>query len=225
MSRMILIVEDEKRIAAWVQTYFERAGFATLVAHDGHDGIELARTQAPDLIILDLMLPKMGGMAVCRTLRSESDVPIIMLTAKGTQPDRIDGLETGADDYIVKPFDPNEVVARAKAVLRRVKGRAQRRLTCGAIVLNEETGQVSVAGQPVTLSQSQFSLLATFMRHPNQLLSRQQLIAFAFDNDYDGYDRAIDTHIRRLRKQLAANGKQPIETVYGAGYRLIVEEA
>jgi len=224
MNRSVLIIEDDKRIADWIKIYFERAGYVAEIAHDGEAGLSLARSLAPDLIVLDLMLPRLDGMEVCRILRRESDVPIIMLTAKGAQPDRIAGLEGGADDYIVKPFDAEELVARAKAVLRRANGRVQQELVCGMLTLDESTQQVTLDGQPVKSSQAQFALLAAFMRHPNQVLSRDQLIALAFDDDFDGYDRAIDTHVRRLRKLIHRGDYQPIQTVYGAGYQFVVED-
>ncbi len=223
MSRMILIVEDDTRIANWVKVFFEQAGFAADVAHDGETGLDLARRLSPDLIVLDLMLPRLSGIELCRILRRESDVPIIMLTAKEGHADRIEGLESGADDYVVKPFDPEEVVARANAVLRRVHDKVQQVLRCGAITINVTTQRVTVAGQAVILSQAQFALLATFMRHPNRVLTRDQLIAHAFDDDFDGFDRAIDNHILRLRKLIAVDGRQPIQTVYGAGYKFVME--
>ncbi len=166
MSGRVLIIEDDTRIANWVKVYFERAGFSAEVAHDGETGLELARDLAPDLVILDLTLPRLDGVELCRILRSESDVPIIMLTAREAHADRIIGLDGGADDYIVKPFDPDEVIARAGAVLRRVKGKVQRVLTRGSITLNETTQSVTVDGEPVVLSQAQTALLATLMRHP-----------------------------------------------------------
>lgn len=176
------------------------------------------------LIVLDLMLPRLDGMALCRILRRESDVLIIMLTAREAHADRINGLESGADDYVVKPFDPDEVVARAKAVLRRVSDRVRQTLTCGNITLDIATERVTVDGQAIDLSHAQFVLLAVFMRHPDQVLTRDQLIALAFDNDFDGFDRAIDNHIHRLRKQIEREGQQPIQTVYGAGYKFVVED-
>ncbi|MBW2710247.1 MAG: response regulator transcription factor, partial [Deltaproteobacteria bacterium] len=211
-------------------------------------GLELARSTNPDIIVLDLMLPLLNGMEVCKILRAESGVPIIMLTAKGAQLDRINGLESGADDYIVKPFDPDELIARAKAVLRRTQGKVQKSLRYGILSLNESTQDVRLAGEEIKLSQAQFALLSAFMRHPNQVLSRYQLIALAFNNDFDAYDRAIDTHIRRLRKlihkgdffdaydraidthirrlrKLIHKGDfQPIQTVYGAGYKFVEED-
>ena len=225
MSVTVLIVEDDTRIANWVKLYFERAGFSAEVTHDGQSGLMLARNLAPDLIILDLMLPRLDGVELCRILRRESDVPIIMLTAREAHAERIVGLDSGADDYIVKPFDPDEVVARAHAVLRRVRDRVQQVLTRGNITLNETTGVVTVDEDPVTLSQAQIALLSTFMRHPNQLLTRDQLISLAFNDDFDGFDRAIDSQIARLRRQITRDGSQPIQTVYGAGYRFLVENA
>ena len=224
MSGTVLIVEDDTRIANWVKVYFERSGFCAEVAHDGKSGLALARDLAPDLIILDLMLPGLDGVELCRVLRRESDVPIIMLTAREAPAERITGLDSGADDYVVKPFDPDEVIARAHALLRRVKDKVQRVLTRGSITLNETTGFVTVDEEPVSLSQAQMALLSTFMRHPNQVLTRDQLISLTFNDDFDGFDRAIDSQIARLRKQIDRDGRQPIQTVYGAGYRFVVED-
>ena len=224
MSGTVLIIEDDSRIANWVKVYFERAGFSAEVSHDGESGLALARNLAPDLIVLDLMLPRLDGVALCRILRQESDVPIIMLTAREAHAERIIGLDSGADDYIVKPFDPEEVIARADAVLRRVKGRVQRVLTRGNIILNETTRSVTVNDKPLSLSQGQVALLATFMRHPNQVLSRDQLISLTFNHDFQGFDRAIDSQVARLRKLIRREGSQPIKTVYGAGYKFVVEE-
>ena len=224
MNGTVLIIEDDTRIANWVKVYFERAGFSAEVAHDGESGLELARDLAPDLVILDLMLPRLDGVELCRVLRRESDVPVIMLTAREAPAERITGLDSGADDYVVKPFDPDELIARAHALLRRVKDRVQQILTRGNITLNETTGVVMVNEEPITLSQTQIALLSAFMRHPNQVLTRDQLISLTSNNDFDGFDRAIDSQIARLRKQINRDGRQPIQTVYGAGYRLVVEE-
>ncbi len=224
MSGKVLIIEDDTRIANWVKVYFERAGFSAEVTHDGESGLALARNLAPDLIVLDLMLPRLDGVALCKTLRRESDVPIIMLTARETHAERIIGLDSGADDYIVKPFDPEEVIARADAVLRRVKGRVQRVLTRGNITLNETTRSVTVNDKPLIMSQGQVALLATFMRHPNQVLSRDQLISLTFNHDFQGFDRAIDSQVARLRKLIRRDGRQPIQTVYGAGYKFVTKD-
>ena len=224
MNRAALIIEDDTRIANWVKAYFERAGFSAEIAHDGESGLALARSLSPDLIILDLTLPRLDGVELCRILRRESDVPIIMLTAREAHAERILGLDSGADDYIVKPFDPDEVIARAKAALRRVKGKVQQVLTRGNITLNETTRSVTVNEEPVTLSQAQIALLSTFMRHPNQALTRDQLISLTFNHEFDGFDRAIDSQIARLRKQISRDGSQPIQTVYGVGYRFTTED-
>ena len=224
MSGTVLIIEDDARIAHWVKVYFERAGFCAEITRDGESGLALARNLTPDLIILDLTLPRLDGVALCRILRRESDVPIIMLTAREAHTERIIGLDSGADDYIVKPFDPEEVIARAHAVLRRVKGRVQHVLTCDKITLNETTRSVTVNDEPVILSQAQIALLSTFMRHPNQVLTRDQLISLTFNHGFDGFDRAIDSQIARLRKQISRDGKQPIQTVYGVGYRFVTED-
>ena len=223
MGRTVLIIEDDTRIANWVRVYFERAGFSAEVAHDGESGLALACDLAPKLVILDLTLPRLDGVELCRILRRESGVPIIMLTAREAPAERVLGLDSGADDYVVKPFDPDELIARAEAVLRRVNDRVQQVLTRGNITLNETTGVVTVDEEPVTLSQAQIALLSTFMRHPNQVLTRDQLISLAFNNDFDAFDRAIDNQVARLRRQINRNGSQPIQTVYGAGYRFVVE--
>jgi len=221
LNHSILIIEDETRIAEWIKIYLERAEFSTEIAFDGREGLKKARSYNPDLIILDLMLPFLDGMDLCRILRRESEVPIIMLTAKGAKEDRINGLDGGADDYIVKPFDPDELVVRVKAVLRRYKGQVQSVLTCGKITLDENTRDVLIDGETVKLSQAQFAILSAFMHHPNILLTRSQLIEQAFNNEFESFDRAIDTHIRRLRKLINRDNFEPIQTIYGAGYRLI----
>ena len=224
MRGTVLIVEDDTRIANWVRVYFERAGFSAQVTHDGESGLALARALKPDLIILDLMLPRLNGVELCKILRRESEVPIIMLTAREAPAERIAGLDSGADDYIVKPFDPEEVVARADAVLRRVRGRVQQVLTRGRITLNETTLSVTVNGEPLMLSQAQTALLSALMRHPNQVLTRDQLISLTFSHGFDGSDRAIDSQVARLRKLINRAGRQPIQTVYGAGYKFVVED-
>ena len=224
MSGIVLIIEDDRRIASWVKVYFERAGFSAEVAHDGESGLALARGLAPDLMILDLMLPRLDGVELCRILRRESDVPIIVLTAREAPAERVAGLDSGADDYVVKPFDPDELIARAHALLRRAKDRVQQVLARNNITLNETTGIVTVGEEPVTLSQAQIALLSTFLRHPNQVLTRDQLISLAFNDDFDGFDRAIDSQVARLRKQINRDGREPIQTVYGTGYRFVVED-
>ena len=157
-------------------------------------------------------------------LRRESDVPIIMLTDREAHAERVIGLDSGADDYIVKPFDPEEVIACAGVVLRRVKGKVQQVLTRGSTTLNVTTGVVTVNEEPVTLIQAQTALLSTFIRHPNHVLTRDQLISLTFNDEFDGLDRAIDSRIARLRRQINRNGSQTIQTVYSAGYRFVAED-
>ena len=228
MKQTILVVEDEERIAHWVQTYVENAGYACLVVHNGREAINLARSEAPDLIVLDLMLPEVDGWTVCETVRKESDVPIIMLTARGAEHDIINGLKMGADDYLTKPFSPAELVARIEANLRRTSGnKGDAPLAAGDLHLDPKTRECHIGGEPVTLTANQFDLLAFFMQHPHQVFSREQLIDNVFGIDYDSYERAIDIHIRRLRTKIEADPSNPkyIQTVFGAGYRFHPEDA
>ena len=220
----VLIIEDEKRIAHWIQTYFERDGFQTVVTHNGREGFHLAHSENPDLIILDLMLPGMDGIEVCNKLRQGSDVPIIMVTARDKERERIHGLDTGADDYVVKPFSPNELVARARALLRRVQGKTQQQLQAGPITLNLDAYTCTIKDKTVRLSRTHFAILETLMRHPNQVLSRDQLLDYTFTDGVDVIDRTIDSHIRRLRCQIEPDPKNPqfIQTVYGVGYKFVI---
>src|SRR5690554_1893489 len=217
----VLIIEDKQRIAGWIKVYLERAGYVARIEKDGESGLEAARSAGPSLIILDLMLPGIDGMEICRRLRRSSDVPIIMLTAKGAKRDRISGLDGGADDYIVKPFDPDELVVRVKAVLRRHKGRVQQTVTCGRFFLDEGSQVVYRDDEPLPLSHAQVAVMRAFMRHPNTVLTRSQLMEQAFDEDHDAYERAVDAHIKRLRKIVHSDGFAPIRTVYGSGYKLV----
>ena len=230
MDQTVLIVEDETRIAHWVQSYFEQAGFQTLVTADGYEGLEFALTKQPDIVILDWMLPGMDGLEVCKGIRRESNVPIIMLTAKGKEIDRILGLELGADDYVVKPFSPDELVARARAVLRRVAVSAAASdekdvLRVGDVVLDTAAFLCTVNGEEVELSRIQFALLETLMRHNGRALTRQKLLDAAFAGDYEGFERTIDVHIRRLRRRIETDPGNPqyIVTVFGVGYKFAVQ--
>jgi two-component system OmpR family response regulator len=221
LEAKILIVEDEIRSAKWMQTYLERAGFITIVAHDGQTGLSIARSEKPDLILLDLMLPVLSGSELCRILRLDSDVPIIMLTAKGSIDDRITGIEGGADDYIVKPFEPDEVVVRINAILRRTMGKMKKILNCGLISVDEECETVYIGKEIVLLSHTQFAILLFLLKNQGVVFTRGQIIEQVFNESFDAYERAIDTHIRRLRKLIHRNGFEPIKTVYGGGYKLV----
>ncbi len=222
-TQTVLVIEDEKRIAHWVRAYLEKAGYTTLVAYDGPTGLHMARRERPDLIVLDLMLPGMDGMDVCRTLRQESDVPIIMLTARGRESERIGGLESGADDYVTKPFSPDELVARVRATLRRATGqvRAPQVLRTDDICLDVEAHTCTVRGAEVTLTPTQFALLETLMLNAGRPLTREYLVNAAMGETFDGYDRAIDVQIRRLRQRVERDPSDPkhIVTVYGVGYK------
>src|SRR5689334_16954809 len=202
--------------------YLRHGGFRAEVARTGTEGLERARAARPDLVILDLMLPGMGGLDVCRALRAESEVPIIMLTARSTEDDKLLGLELGADDYVTKPFSPRELVARVRVVLRRFEP-ADETLTCGELVLDPAAREVRLRGQPVALTAAELRLVEVFMRAPGRVLSRDELVQRAFGAAYDGLDRTIDVHIKNLRKKIEDDRANPqrIVTVFGLGYKLV----
>ena len=224
MNRKILVVEDDRKIAATIKLYLEREGYDVTIAYNGRDGLKEARTQKPALIILDLMLPQLAGTDVCRILRRESDVFIIMLTARTTEPDKLRGLDSGADDYITKPFSPRELVARIRAVLRRKRqepASESEELRIGDLKINLDQREVALNEKPVYLTPAEFSLLETFVRAPERVFTRQQLVERAFGDEYDGLDRTIDAHIMNLRKKIEPDRLRPtfILTVYGVGYK------
>lgn len=222
-KKQILVVEDERKIAQLVKDYLENAGYQVLVLFHGDDVIPQYQKSRPDLIILDIMLPGKDGIEICREIRKSSTVPIIMLTAKVEEIDRLIGLELGADDYICKPFSPREVVARVKAILRRTQPEpVQDRLTSGPIVLDRLKHQVSINDKELQLTNSEFELLSVFMEQPERVFSRNDLIAMVQGYDFEGYDRTIDSHIKNLRKKIDKQlpGQKMIQTVYGVGYKL-----
>ena len=223
MAQLILVVDDEARIVKLVRDYLERAGFDVLDALDGETALTLARREQPDLIILDLMLPGVDGLDVCRRLRRESGVPIIMLTARVEEADRIVGLELGADDYVTKPFSPRELVARVRATLRRASGEVgpPTVLRGGDVELDTASLMASVAGEPVDLTPTEFQLLATLVRQPGRIFRREQLLEAVHGVAFDGYDRSVDSHIKNLRRKIEPDPRKPsyVQTVYGVGYR------
>jgi len=225
MARMILVVDDERKIVTVLKGYLEQAGFGVVTAGDGQMALTTFRHQRPDLVILDLMLPGIDGLDVCRILRRESTVPIIMLTARAEEADRLIGLELGADDYIVKPFSPREVVARVRAVLRRVEGdvATSNLLRAGDILLDMVAHQASVAGQIVELTPMEFELLAVLARAPGRTFSRTQLLQQIQEHPLEGFERTVDVHIRNIRTKIEPDPKNPryILTVYGVGYKLV----
>jgi two-component system alkaline phosphatase synthesis response regulator PhoP len=223
MPQRILIVDDERKLVHGLVSYFRQAGFETLAAYDGRTALDITRRDQPDLIVLDLMLPEVDGLEVCRQIRRTSSVPIIMLTARVEESDKLIGLEIGADDYVAKPFSPREVVARARAVLRRASGALQpaRMLRGGAVVVDVERRSVESYGQPVELTPTEFELLAALMRNPGRPLSRSQLLDATASEDDAGYERTIDAHIKNLRRKIEADPAKPehILTVFSVGYK------
>ncbi|MFD3165656.1 response regulator transcription factor [Herpetosiphon sp. NSE202] len=224
MSAKILIVEDERKIAIGLQNYLEGVGYSTLTASDGQIGLDMARREQPDLILLDLMLPVVDGFTVCRTLRAESSVPIIMLTARVEEVDSLAGLELGADDYITKPFSPRQVVARIKAVLRRVNGELEPPMILRkqGIEIDLQRRTVVIEQTPITsLTPTEFDLLVTLVRSAGRPLSRSQLLDAVQGEEGEAYDRTVDAHIKNVRRKIEPNPSVPryIVTVFGIGYK------
>ena len=227
MKRSILVVDDDRKLVELIKLYLERDGYRVLTAYDGQEALELARERRPNLIILDLMLPKIDGLNVCEILRRESEVPIIMLTAKTTEQDRITGLDLGADDYITKPFSLGELLARVRAVLRRAEGReGPEELIYGELRIDFRRHEVSLGGKPVDLTPTEFRLLAALAREPGRAFTRLQLIHEALGYDFTGFERTIDVHIKNLRRKIEPDPRNPryIKTIFGVGYRFAPEE-
>lgn len=223
MTELILVVDDEPKIVKLARDYLERNGFRVASAADGATALAAARHDRPDLVVLDLNLPGMDGLDVCRALRRESAVPIIMLTARVEETDRLIGLELGADDYITKPFSPRELVARVRAVLRRVQGDLYQPglLRTGELEIDLNGHRVTLCGESLQLTRLEFNLLATLAQHPGQTFTRAQLLDRLHGVSGGGYDRSIDAHIKNLRRKLEPDPSEPryILTVYGIGYQ------
>jgi DNA-binding response OmpR family regulator len=222
--RPILIVDDESTIREVLRRYLEREGFPVSEAADGTAALTAVAAAEPALILLDLMLPGLDGLALARRLRLESDVPIIMLTARGELHDRVEGLESGADDYVVKPFSPSEVVARVKAVLRRIealRGPPSQPISRGALHLDPSARTLTVDGRSVPLTAKEADLLGVFLRHPRRVFTREQLIEQVWGYDTDLEPATVTVHIRRLREKLESDPSRPqlLTTVWGVGYR------
>ena len=227
MNELILVVDDAPKIVKQARDYLERGGFCVAVAGDGKTALAMARQERPDLIVLDLNLPAMDGLDVCRALRRESDVPIIMLTARVKEIDRLIGLELGADDYITKPFSPRELVARVRAVLRRVQGGVHQpgRVRAGDLEIDLQGHRVTRDGTPINLTRTEFDLLAVLAQHPGQAFTRAQLLDRLHGVAYEGFDRSIDAHVKNLRRKLEVDPSAPryVLTVYGIGYKFAEE--
>ena len=223
MNELILIVDDEPKIIKLARDYLERNSYRTVSAASGTEALTVFRHEKPNLVVLDLNLPGMDGLDVCRAIRRDSDVPIIMLTARVEEMDRLIGLELGADDYVTKPFSPRELVARVKAVLRRVRGDVGQAgiLRTADLEIDLDGHRVTRAGELIQLSRTEFNLLVLLARHPGQSFTRAQLLSRLHGVAYDGYDRSVDAHIKNLRRKLEVDPANPryILTVYGIGYR------
>jgi len=223
-GKRILVVDDDVKTVELVKLYLNRDGYKVLTAYDGVEALRLARESQPDLIVLDLMLPGIDGLEVCRTLRAESDVPIIMLTARTTEQDKLTGLDLGADDYVTKPFSPRELAARVRTVLRRLPGeRGPAEIKHGELTVNFRKYEASIAGRSLNLTPVEFKLLGVLVKEPGRVFSRGQLIEKGLGYDFDGFDRTIDVHILNLRRKLETDPSYPryIKTVYGAGYKFL----
>jgi len=219
----ILVVDDEPKIVQLVRDYLERAGFAVSTARDGHEALMRARQERPDLIVLDLGLPQLDGLEVTRRLRRDSGVPIIMLTARHEETDKVVGLELGADDYVTKPFSPRELEARVRAVLRRqVAGAMADVLRAGDLTLDIPRLRAEVSGRAVELTGTEFQLLAALARQPGRVFTRAQLLDAIHGVAFDSYERAIDAHVKNIRRKIEPDPRTPryLLTVYGVGYRL-----
>ncbi len=228
MAKKILVVDDKPELRTLLNSYLTQEGFEVLAAANGQEALFVARREKPDLIILDLMMPEMGGYDFMRAYSREADTPVIILTAKLDENDKVLGLELGADDYVTKPFSPRELTARARAVLRRMEkqGAGQGVLRSGNIQLDQAGRSVRVGEQPVELTPSEFDLLATLMAAPGRVFSRLELLDRLQGTAYEGYERTIDVHVRNLRTKIEPDPSKPhyIETVYGSGYRFTSRE-
>jgi two-component system alkaline phosphatase synthesis response regulator PhoP len=219
----VLVVDDERQIATIARDYLQRAGFAVTVAGDGTAALEIARKKPPDLVVLDLGLPGMDGLNVARTLRQESDVPIIMLTARADESDRLRGFEVGADDYVTKPFSPRELVARVSTVLRRARFSPARtsRFTVADVTIDTAKLSVTRGSDVIDLTATEFQLLAALARYPSRVFTRSQLLDAVRGDEVDAFERAIDAHVKNIRRKLELDPRRPryLQTVYGVGYK------
>jgi DNA-binding response OmpR family regulator len=229
--RRVLLVDDDRNIVQLVRLYLEKDGYQVAVAYDGQEALDLFASFKPDLLVLDLMLPTVDGLEVCKRVRWSSDVPVIMLTARSTEIDKLFGLDLGADDYVTKPFSPRELLARIRAVLRRAPGAEDlagpEELAIGPVLIYPRKRQVTVYDRQVNLTPTEFNLLRVMALSPGQVFTRAQLIEKAFGYDFEGFERNVDVHITSLRRKLEVNGgrNKMIKTVYGLGYKLEPEEA
>jgi DNA-binding response OmpR family regulator len=223
----VLVAEDDPKQADLLRRYLERDGYSVAVVHDGRAAIEHARRRRPDLLVLDVMMPRVDGLDVCRVLRAESEVPIIMLTARSTEDDLLLGLDLGADDYLTKPYSPRELVARVRTILRRANANAKRSSTdphrVGDLEVDSVRHEVRLAGVPVSCTPAEFAILAALAAQPGRVFTRQQLLDEAFGFDHYVSDRTVDVHVMNLRRKLERTPSDPqyLLTVYGVGYKMV----
>ena len=226
--KTILVVDDEPKIVQLARDYLEHAGFGVVTARDGREALQAVRQHRPDLVVLDLGLPELDGLDLTRSLRRDSNLPIVMLTARDDEVDKLLGLELGADDYLTKPFSPRELVARVKAVLRRTEASPEKTdiIRAGDVVLDLPRMRTEVEGRTVELTATEFQLLATLARRPGRIFTRGQLLDEVRGVTFESYERAIDTHIKNLRRKIEPDPRQPryLLTVYGVGYRFAEDE-
>ncbi|MGH2496265.1 MAG: response regulator [Ktedonobacteraceae bacterium] len=230
MNRSILVIDDDIKTVELIRLYLEREKYRVMAAYDGEQALALARQKSPGLIILDWMLPKIDGLDVCRILRAESNVPIIMLTAKATEEDTLQGLDLGADDYVTKPFSPRELVARVRVVLRRTQQQEDQppeELCIGSLLIDFRSHEVWRAGELIDLTPKEFKLLETLAREPGRAFSRLELVRRVFGLDYEGFERTVDVHMMNLRKKIELHPNEPtyLQTVYGVGYKFRRKES
>jgi DNA-binding response OmpR family regulator len=227
MAKTILVVDDEERLTSLVQTYLQQEGFRVVTAADGRQALDAVRRDPPDLIVLDIMMPEMDGIEFLRRHRAQHTTPVILLTARVEDEDKIVGLELGADDYVTKPFRPRELLARVRAVLRRggASGPEPAVLRCADLVLDRGRHELLLDGRPIDVTPTEFEILAALMAAPGKVFTRLELLERAQGIGYEGYERTIDAHVKNLRAKIgpALDGSQRIQTVYGVGYRLARE--
>ncbi len=227
MSKKILVVDDEPQIVKALKAYLENASYKVVTAADGKAALTAFSREKPDFVILDLNLPGMDGLDVCKAIRRDSNVPILMLTARVEETDKLLGLELGADDYVLKPFSPREVVARVRTIFRRVGSEQPKSeiIEIGDLLINLDEHTVSAAGLPVELTPTEFDILVALARHPRRVFSRLQIMEQAQGSAFEGYERTIDAHVKNIRLKLEADPKNPvyIQTVHGVGYKLDVK--
>ncbi len=227
MAKKVFVIDDEPQIVKVLKAYLEKAGYQVVTTSDGKTALSIFQRERPDFLILDLNLPGMDGLDICKAIRRDSNVPILMLTARVEEADRLIGLELGADDYVLKPFSPREVVARVKTIFRRAAAEPAKTdvIQVGDLIIDLGQHTVNLAGKQIDLTPTEFEILATLAKQPKRVFSRLQIMELAQGDAFEGYERTIDAHIKNIRLKLEPNPRRPvyIQTVFGLGYKLDVE--